>query len=219
MHGEDSNSHGLRPIFSAMHAKTPPRPPDACAVPMATVSWSDVPVGGRGPVRLARRCREGGGRQSFIRAGSTRGMMVTPASSWCDRSAKAGWRRSSEHLALHTQVVEVHRERAEGTARKRRSASPARRHCGAGAKPARGCRPSTTASPPTAFPTSSAELLEGRDPAVHRLGRKGVTGPSWEIVAQLKRAPSTAHERGIVHRDIKPGNIFLCDSGGGDVFP
>jgi serine/threonine-protein kinase len=63
------------------------------------------------------------------------------------------------------------------------------------------------------------ELLEGRDLGAF-LDAEGKASPELvvEIVAQLARALDRAHERGIVHRDIKPGNIFLCDSGGGDVF-
>ena len=63
------------------------------------------------------------------------------------------------------------------------------------------------------------ELLEGRDLAAHleEFGRLPVEDVS-EIVAQLCRALTRAHDRGIVHRDIKPHNIFLCDAGGGELF-
>lgn len=63
------------------------------------------------------------------------------------------------------------------------------------------------------------ELLEGRDLAQHleehgRLPPDGVI----EVISQLARALDRAHERGIVHRDIKPNNVFLCDAGGGEIF-
>ena len=63
------------------------------------------------------------------------------------------------------------------------------------------------------------ELLEGRDLAAYleEFGRVSVDDAS-EIVAQLCRALTRAHDRGIVHRDIKPHNIFLCDAGGGELF-
>ncbi len=63
------------------------------------------------------------------------------------------------------------------------------------------------------------ELLEGRDLGEF-LDRERKAPPDLvvEIVAQLARALDRAHERGIVHRDIKPGNIFLCDGGRNDVF-
>ena len=63
------------------------------------------------------------------------------------------------------------------------------------------------------------ELLEGRDLAAYleEFGRLPVEDVS-EIVAQLCRALTRAHERGIVHRDIKPHNIYLCDAGGGELF-
>ncbi len=59
------------------------------------------------------------------------------------------------------------------------------------------------------------ELLEGRDLGAH-LDVHGRCPPELvlEIVVQLSRALDKAHARGIVHRDIKPGNIFLCDTGG-----
>jgi eukaryotic-like serine/threonine-protein kinase len=65
------------------------------------------------------------------------------------------------------------------------------------------------------------ELLEGRDLGAH-LDVHGRCSPELvlEIVVQLSRALDKAHARGIVHRDIKPGNIFICDSGtsGNEVF-
>jgi serine/threonine-protein kinase len=63
------------------------------------------------------------------------------------------------------------------------------------------------------------ELLEGRDLGAH-LAESTKLAPELvlELLAQLSRALDKAHERGIVHRDIKPGNIFLCDAGSGEVF-
>ncbi|MBW2457372.1 MAG: serine/threonine protein kinase [Deltaproteobacteria bacterium] len=54
------------------------------------------------------------------------------------------------------------------------------------------------------------ELLEGESLA-QRLATRGAIGleETAEIIAQCAKALGAAHDRGVVHRDIKPGNIFL----------
>ena len=54
------------------------------------------------------------------------------------------------------------------------------------------------------------ELLEGQSLG-QRLRRSGPLEPRLvcEVIVQVSRALSAAHEFGIVHRDIKPDNIFL----------
>jgi len=62
------------------------------------------------------------------------------------------------------------------------------------------------------------ELLEGED-LTQRLRR----GPMplrdvAQVVVQVSRALHKAHQAGIIHRDIKPDNIFLVEVGGNDIF-
>ena len=58
------------------------------------------------------------------------------------------------------------------------------------------------------------ELLQGRD-----LGRIHGDKPHWsptEIapwIEQIGRGLTVAHNAGIVHRDIKPGNLFIAELG------
>jgi serine/threonine-protein kinase len=59
------------------------------------------------------------------------------------------------------------------------------------------------------------ELLEGEDLGTHLEAVR--TMPISEIatiITQVCKALGKAHERGIVHRDIKPQNLFLCHEGG-----
>ncbi len=67
-------------------------------------------------------------------------------------------------------------------------------------------------------PYIAMELLEGEDLA-KRLRRVGCLGQreAWAVVRQIASALEGAHARGVVHRDLKPDNVFLAREGDGEV--
>src|SRR5260370_4776805 len=48
-----------------------------------------------------------------------------------------------------------------------------------------------------------------------KVARTGIVAPGFAlpVFIQVCRALRAAHEKGIVHRGLKPGNVFLCDDG------
>ncbi len=63
------------------------------------------------------------------------------------------------------------------------------------------------------------ELMEGEDLGTYLRARGRLSiAETAEIIGQVCKALGRAHERRIVHRDIKPDNIFLCAMGQGETF-
>lgn len=67
-------------------------------------------------------------------------------------------------------------------------------------------------------PYLAMELLDGEDLAarLRRVGRLEKAATS-SVVSQVSKALRRAHEIGLVHRDLKPGNVFLARQGGEEV--
>ncbi len=59
------------------------------------------------------------------------------------------------------------------------------------------------------------ELLEGQPLQQRLAGRPVALEELLEVAIQIADALAAAHAKGIVHRDIKPGNIFIGPAGAG----
>jgi serine/threonine-protein kinase len=125
----------------------------------------------------------------------------------------------AEHSGLKTEVVvkfmakdmEEHADAAERFAREASGA--------AAVKSPHVAQVFDYGTAPDGSPYIVMELLEGRDLADH-LAKNGPMSPRdvAALIAQVAKALGKAHQVGIIHRDIKPDNIFLCDHEGGELF-
>jgi tRNA A-37 threonylcarbamoyl transferase component Bud32 len=64
------------------------------------------------------------------------------------------------------------------------------------------------------------ELLAGESLA-DRIARSGAGDPAWavRVLDPVCRALHLAHQRGFIHRDVKPDNVFLVSEEGGEEVP
>jgi len=63
------------------------------------------------------------------------------------------------------------------------------------------------------------ELLRGEDLGTRLRARRALPeADAIHVVAQILRGLADAHEAGVIHRDLKPDNVFLTTRGGDDAF-
>jgi len=149
------------------------------------------------------------------------GMIVTPTIRLVTLLGKGGmgsvW--IADHLALRTQVVVKFMSmelaaNADAVERFSREAAAA-----AQAKSPHVVQMLDHGITPEGLPFIVMEKLEGHDLAKDlEAYRRLSVARTAEIIGQVCKALARAHERGIVHRDIKPDNIFLCEVSGGETF-
>lgn len=62
-------------------------------------------------------------------------------------------------------------------------------------------------------PFFAMEFVEGRDLRTHALQRRLVIRERVELMIKVAEAVQHAHEKGVIHRDLKPGNILVTADG------
>ncbi len=148
------------------------------------------------------------------------GQLVTPTLRIVQRLGAGGmgsvW--VADHLALHTQVVVKIMAteltyNADAVARFKAEASAA-----AKVKSPHVVQMLDHGLAEDGAPYIVMELLEGSDLRPFLKQRSLSQRQIVSVILQVAKALSKAHESGVIHRDIKPGNIFLCNGDGGDHF-
>ncbi len=69
----------------------------------------------------------------------------------------------------------------------------------------------------TGQPYVAMEWLDGEDVSMRQKHAPLTLRQSVELATRVSEALEAAHDLGVVHRDIKPGNIFLCEEDGANV--